>query len=164
MFCPSCGATNSTDQRFCRKCGLNLEAAASSLVEQFPAGERTDLVRREEMLERFGRFALGGFGIVGLLAVIGMIYVILTKMILSGQQPWAGVILIAFLISAVLVLTYVLFKEDLKERQRKVRPAPPLEFEKSAVTGKLLEESSFEPAPSVIEDTTELLPRRKESR
>ena len=141
---------------------MNLEAAAASLVEQFPASEQKDLARREEVLERFGTFAFGGFGVVGLIAVIGMIYVILTKMVFSGRQPWAGVILIAFLISAVLMLTYVVFKEDLKERQRKARPAvSPPEFENPAMTGKLLEETSFEPIPSVIEDTTELLPSRR---
>ena len=161
MFCPSCGSSNSTDQRFCRRCGMNLEASAASLSEQFPAGERDELVRREEMLERFGQFAFGAFGIVVVLAVVGMIYVILTKMVLAGDKPWAGIIFIAFLISAMMMLAYVVFREDLKSRRSKTRPTHANELEQSVVTGKLLEESHFEPATAVTENTTDLLPVRE---
>src|SRR5687768_18148948 len=98
MFCPSCGAKNSTEQRFCRSCGMNLEPVAQSLLEQFPGGGDPDLIRRERRLERFGQFAFGGFGLVLVAAVIGLIYTIFTKMVLDGQQPWAGILLIAFIL------------------------------------------------------------------
>ena len=141
---------------------MHLKAAAESLKEWVP--QREDLARREQMVERFGQFAFGGFGIVLLVAVGGMIYTIITKMVLSGDQPWAGILLIAFIIFAVLALAYVMFNEDLKEKRKKARPAPPSELPLSAVTGKLLEEKEFETIPTVIEDTTELLPSRREKR
>jgi hypothetical protein len=143
---------------------MNLEPAAQSLLEQFPAGERPDLARREQRLERFGQVAFGGFGIVLLIAVVGIIYTIFTKMILVGEQPWAGALLIAFIIFAVLTLTYVVFAEDLKEKRKKTAPAEPRELEGPRTTGRLLDESRFEPAPTVTEQTTDLLPSQKRDR
>ena len=135
---------------------MNLEQAAQSLLEQFPAGDGLDLVRRERRLERLGKVAFGGFGVVLILAVCGMIYAILTKFVFAGDQPWVGLLLIAFLIFAVLSLAYVVFREDLKEKRQKTRSAA---LEMPAVTGRLLEEKQFEPIPAVTESTTDLLPR-----
>jgi hypothetical protein len=50
---------------------MNLETTAQSLLEQFPQGERPDLMASEKMLELFGKVAFGGFGIVLVLAVVG---------------------------------------------------------------------------------------------
>ena len=144
---------------------MNLEQASQSLLEQFPGGESIDLARREQMLERFGQIAFGGFGIVLLLAVAGMIYTIVTKMVLGGEQPWAGVLLIAFIIFAVLSLTYVIFNEDLKEKRKKSLHSPPVQpTPDSVVTGKLLDEGHLEPIPTVTENTTDLLPSRNRER
>ena len=164
MYCPACGAKNSTQQRFCRSCGLNLEPAAQSLLEQFPAGERPDLARREQRLERFGQLAFGGFGIVVLIAAVGIIYTIFRRMVLAGDQPWAGALLIAFIIFAVLTLTYVVFAEDLKEKRKKAVFTEPRELEGPRTTGRLLDESRFEPVPTVTERTTDLLPSQKRDR
>ena len=161
MFCPACGSNNSDEQRFCRRCGMNLEATAQSLRDWVPSAESADLIRREQRLERFGRIAFGGFGLIVMLAVIGLIYTIATKMVLSGSEPWVDVLLIAFITFAALTLTYVVFNEDLKARRRRARPAPPTALEGSVVTGKLLEETQFEPISTVTDNTTELLPTRK---
>lgn len=45
MFCPNCGSNNSTNQKFCRSCGLGLENIAQSLVEQLP-------VKSDESIEK----------------------------------------------------------------------------------------------------------------
>lgn len=164
MFCPSCGASNSTEQRFCRNCGMNLETAVQSMLEQFPAGERPDIARREETLERFGRIAFGGFGIVLLFGIAGIIYAVVAEMILTGERPWSGALLIAFIIFAAMTLAYVVFNEDLKDRRKKAAQIPPRELEATVVTGKLLDESRFEAIPTVTENTTDLLPSRNRER
>ena len=161
MYCPSCGSKNSTDQRFCRACGMNLESTASSLREQYPDSERYELTKREQRLERFGQFAFGGFGIVLLIAIGGLIYTIFTKMVLTGQQPLAGILLSAFIVFAALTLAYVVFAEDLKDKRKRGRAEAiggPDELRSPAVTGRLLEEREFVPAASVTENTTDLLP------
>ena len=160
MFCPACGSNNSTDQRFCRKCGLNLESSAKSLVEQFSASQREDLNKRERGIEKFGRIAFGGFVFVIAIAVLGLVYAILDRMVFSGNNPFVGILLMAFVIFAMLTLTYVFFREDLKAKRQKppaVETVPELSL--PTTTGRLLDESKFEPIPSVTENTTNLLPR-----
>lgn len=157
MFCPNCGANNTTEQSFCRSCGLRLDQIAADLLAQIPSAESSELMRRERMLGKFGRVAFAGFGAVLLIGVIAIIYLIITKLVITGQI-FGGIMLIAFIIFAVLALAYVVMQEDLKERRKKA--APTLQNELSgfapAAAGSL-EERPFEPVPSVVEDTTRLL-------
>lgn len=162
MFCPSCGATNSIDQRFCRSCGLNLEHAAQSLRDQFPMSGPSDLARREARLEKFGQVAFGGFLVVVVSAVVGLVYAILARFVFSGDNPAVGILLTAFIIFAMLSLAYVIFREDLKEKRMKIaREEEPPGGAPPVVTGRLIEEREFEPVPTVTEDTTDLLPSQK---
>ena len=139
---------------------MNLEPAAQSLLEHFPAGDRADFDRRERRVEKFGQIAFTGFMIVITLAVLGIIYAILDRMVFSGKQPIYGILLMAFIVFALLTLAYVVFKEDLKEKRMKAGRAPtPAELERPAVTARLIEEKEFEPIPAVTESTTELLPQ-----
>jgi len=157
MFCPNCGANNSTEQKFCRSCGLNLEKTAETLLEQIPSAESAKLFKRERNLEKFGSIAFGGFGLVILTAISAIIYLIITKMILTGSSVFGGILLIAFLVFAALTLAYVGFNEDLKERKQKANPSLKSELTEKQETEKLLEEKYFEPVPSVTENTTDLL-------
>lgn len=157
MFCPNCGANNSTEQSFCRSCGLNLEDIAESLLEQIPSAESAKFLRKQRNLEKFGNIAFGGFGVVFLAAVGALIYWIFTKMILTGNGVFAGILLIAFIVFAVLTLAYVVLNEDLKEKKQKKNPTLENELSEPKDTAKLLEEKPFEPIPSVTEVTTNLL-------
>jgi hypothetical protein len=145
---------------------MNLEQTATSLLEQFPTDQRPTIRKHEEMLDRFGRIVFGGFGVVVLAGIVGIIYAILTKMVFSGANFWAGLLLIAFVIFAGLSLTYVVLNESLKEKRSKLNPqtsAPTAELG-APDTGRLLPESKFEPAISVTEDTTGLLTPSRETR
>lgn len=164
MFCPNCGANNTTEQNFCRSCGLNLEDTAKSLLAQMPSAETANLLRREQMLEKFGTIAWSGFGIVLLIAIGGIIYAIVTEMILSGKNPYVGALMTAFIVFAALTLAYVVFNEDLKEKKQKLNLRAQKELAEPKTTGKLLEEKPFEPVPSVVENSTELLPVENKTR
>ena len=164
MFCPNCGANNSTEQKFCRSCGLNLQRTAESLLEQMPSAESAKLLKRQRSLEKFGNIAFGGFGLVLLTGISGIIYVIFTRMILTGENIFAGILLIAFMIFAALTLAYVVFNEDLKERKQKMNPTLNNELSAKQDTAKLLEEKHFVPISSVTENSTELFPIENKTR
>jgi len=157
MFCPNCGQSNSTEQAFCRQCGLNLQKTAESLTEQLPdrLSKRSGL--GDQRLELLGRIAFGGLGIAGLLAVAGMLYAIFTKFILSGDGVLTGIIFMLLLIFAVLGLVFVVINESKKERRSMAATDANLAENERKDTGQLLTEGDFEPVPSVIEDTTKLL-------
>ncbi len=161
MFCPSCGAKNNIEQKYCRACGLNLEQTAASMLEQFPDGQRLELQQQEKTLEKFGNIAFGGFVVVIGIALCWMIYFVFEKMVLSGIQPFSGILLIAFIVFAALTLGYVIWRESLKEKRQKIVTARGLDSLSESSSTKYLGETTFEPVPSVVEDTTELLVKNK---
>jgi hypothetical protein len=143
---------------------MNLEQSALSLQEQFHE-EQTALVRRERILERFGRFAFGGFIVILFVAVLAIIYMIVTNLILSGTQPVVGVLLALFIVFAVLTLTYVIFAEDLKEKRKAMMKIPSATDPPSRPdTARLLNEGDPQPLSSVVEGTTDLLPIENRTR
>jgi hypothetical protein len=144
---------------------MNLEPAAQSLLEQFPSGGRADLARREARLEKFGGLAFAAFLCILFFAVVGLLYAILDRFVFSGNNPLVGILMMMFIIFGMLGLAYVFLREDLKAKRKKGPSdevqrdvAPPL------VTARLIEEREFEPIPSVVEDTTDLLPSRHRDR
>jgi hypothetical protein len=154
MFCPSCGEQNSLEQKFCRKCGINLEQTAMSVREQVDA---LGVTKQAHALEKFGSVAFGGLGVVIGLGTLGIIYAILENMVLSGRRPYAGLLLVAFVIFAALSLTYVFWNEMLKDKRRKLEQNAAPEPEIPRSTGKLSDGATFERVPSVTERTTSLL-------
>lgn len=146
---------------------MNLEPAAQSLREQFPTGRRPDLDRRERRIEKFGALAFTGFMVVVTFAILGLLYAILDRLVFSGDNPLAGIGLMAFLIFAMLTLAYVVLREDMNEKRKKAgydHAHTPAELQMPAVTGRLIEDKPFEPIPTVTESTTDLLPRRDRER
>jgi cytochrome c biogenesis protein CcdA len=144
---------------------MNLEQISAALSEQLPERD-VSIERSEARLEVFGNIVFIGFGIVLLAGVIGILYTIITKMILSGTQPLAGVILANLVAFGALTLAYVVLKEDLNERKKKARAVsvPSPESDPDIDTNKLLQDPIQEPIPSVIEETTDLLPVENRTR
>lgn len=158
MFCPNCAKENSVEQKFCRACGLNLEKSAESLLLQLPDARNADLVKREALLERFGNFVFGGFLTIVLIAIGAIIYTLFVKFVLSGTSVIFGIFMILFVSFAALALAFVGYTEKIKEEKKSVNPNWQKEqLSEKQDTAKLLEDKPFEPVPSVIENTTELL-------
>jgi hypothetical protein len=157
MFCPNCGKENSSEQKFCRACGIGLEKIVESLTEQNLLSTRDNgSLRQRILLETFGTVAFGGLITVIVIAVGAIIYGIITKMILTGASVLAGILLTAFIVFALLTSIYVFFNESLKEKGNK-RKQSGSELNEPKNTVHLLEEKPFEPASSVVENSTELL-------
>jgi hypothetical protein len=143
---------------------MNLTDIAASFLQHLPHDGAANIHKREQMLERFGQIALGGFGVVILTAVAGIIYWIVTKVILTGESFWGGILLIAFIVFAALTLAYVILRESINEKKQKLNPRPLVtEREEKAGVG-MLQEGHFQPAVSVVEDTTDLLPVENKTR
>lgn len=64
MFCPQCGAENSLEQKYCRRCGLQLAAARISL--QGGVGEALTRHKKGEVLLSSGAVTLVIFILVAL--------------------------------------------------------------------------------------------------
>jgi len=143
---------------------MNLEQISAALTDQLPERD-ADLERRAAKLEVFGNIAFVGLGIILLVGIVGILYAIITKMILSGAQPLAGVLLANFVLFAALALTYVFLRENLNERKKKARAISVSTPEPDAgITNKLLQDPIIEPAPSIVEETTDLLPTHPRTR
>ncbi|HJS52286.1 MAG TPA: hypothetical protein VJ781_10335 [Pyrinomonadaceae bacterium] len=136
---------------------MNLEQISAALSEQLPERD-ADIERREARLEVFGNIAFVGLGIILAAGIVGILYMIITKVILTGERPLAGILLANFVVFAALALTYVVLREDLNERKKKARAVSAPTSEPEIDTNKLLQDPINERAPSIIEDMTDLLP------
>lgn len=157
MFCPNCGANNTNAQKFCRTCGLNLAEIFKSLLLQMPSAESADLLMRQKRIEKIGGLAFIAGANIGVFGIGAIIYSVLVKMILSGDNVTGGIIIIALTIFAVLSLIYVIYMKALKDNDRRLRRAQTIEISEGRKTAELLEEKPFEPIPSIAESTTNLL-------
>jgi hypothetical protein len=155
MYCPNCGNKTSSDQKFCRACGLGLDKIAQSLGEQLPARLDDTLLARKERFEKFGVAALSVFGL-GVLAVV--LYAASQKLITTGNiislLPMLGLV-IMFGAGLGSVILFALAKE-LGDQASK-RQLQSSTTEKTGSTKELLPEGRMEPVPTVTERTTELL-------
>jgi hypothetical protein len=161
MYCPNCGKANSSVQKFCRSCGLNLEVATQSLIEQLPVGEQDQrLFKRKQLVERLLLILAG----VGITAFIGFIIAtIVTEIIIGKGNVFGGIVFIAFMLAMAFALLLVLYRESLKDDTAK-RTLPAIDDSPPAAqTTRQLTDPYFEPAQSVTDPTTELLATEKQT-
>lgn len=155
MYCPNCGTKTSTDQNFCRSCGLRLEKVAATLSEQMPTRVDLTLQQQKERYEKWGMAALSVFGL-GILSFI--IYSVGYKLMMTQGNILAALAIIGFLVMVVCGLgSVVLFAKakEVGEGASKRSPQPAIKSAES--TKELLTEGNFEPVPSVTDRTTDLL-------
>ena len=135
---------------------MNLEQTAITLSDQFgPEGE-ISAGAVDRFFQNLGKFAFGGLGAVFVIGIGYLLWIILTRFVLEGTQVTFGVFLMLFVVFAALSLTYVIYNESRKGRRAVSRDEHPEELA-APDTGKLLNQPSQTPIPSVIDDTTELL-------
>ncbi len=156
MYCPNCGTKTSSDQKFCRACGLGLEKIALSLFEQLPTKVDESLQARKERFEKLGVAALSVFGL-GVLSFL--LYSVGYKLMVTQGNLIAGLAIIGFVIMMACGLTSVVLFAKAKEvgEQAAKRQLPQNLSGASESTKELLSEGHFEPVPTVTDRTTELL-------
>src|SRR4051794_31656236 len=72
MHCPNCANESDLDQKFCRKCGFNLEPI-SKLMAGSPDDDplKLDKIHRDKLImERMVRFMIWGMGVMAIGAMI----------------------------------------------------------------------------------------------
>jgi hypothetical protein len=161
MFCPNCGNENQLNHRYCRSCGLKLDAIVKEVSGQFPSKEYAGLQRSKERFEKMGMVSLSIAGVIGLsLLLFQAAYF---KLLLLGQEVLIGsavAALIAFLLASLFFFHYPNFSKKFEKLDSPLPHSP----EKPALTSptnKLIEDKPFETVPSVTEHSTELLPAGK---
>lgn len=158
MYCPNCGNKNSTDQKFCRSCGLGLQKIVESVAEQLPTKIEKSLQERKEKLERLGVAALSVFG-AGLL--IPILYSIIYKTMWIQGKVMTGVGMLALvLVLCCGLLSVILFAKakDIQETPAKRPLTDPPEMNGIENTRELSPQTlPQKPVFSVAERTTELL-------
>jgi hypothetical protein len=164
MFCPNCGAENRSEQNYCRSCGLKLDAISQLVGEQFPTEEYARLQKRKELFEKLGLLSLSVFGflVVAILFSKAVIY----KIVLFGEGFIFGAAFAALVVFGLLSVFFFnypkLFMNFEKLNPRMSRIEDP--DDAGLPTKELLEDRPFEPASSVIDESTELLKVEKKTR
>ena len=152
MLCPNCGTRMTTEHKFCRNCGMNLEPVSRALAAHLsPGGAAAAKTAREAERRALRRMANG---------LIAGVIVTLFGVLLMALLPGKGFKVIgvaAALLGLVAALISVL--SPLRSANNGGgEPAPPvLDDATAAATGRLLHEQAVEPVPSITERTTELL-------
>jgi len=154
MFCPSCGKTNATDQKFCRSCGLSLEATLVSLGEQ--ARGRNDIGERSGNRDVAGEILVWLCGAMLAAFVTIMIYTIVTKIIIAKGDVWSGIGFIAFILAAVTAILLVIYRESRLEAEAK-SPNRSTPIVNAFDDQPRLTDGGFENVASVTEETTSRL-------
>lgn len=142
---------------------MNLQQTVESLKAQFGTEFDANTAKAEKFFNQLGKFAFGGFGAVVVIGIGILLVTIYNKFIGSGQNIMVGVFLILFMVFAALSLVYVIYASH-KESLKQVNPRS-IDEEHTAAkselaapdTGKLLNESTVAPIPSITENTTDLL-------
>jgi hypothetical protein len=154
MFCPNCRANNHKRQNYCRFCGLNLQDVARSLTNQLAFGEDSNLLKTLGSVRRVVDFASAA--LVGVITVGVVAYLFLGQGL--GQDLMKVGLGVFFLLKIIQeVVGYYQRRERGKTGASKFEQDR-IEQLGARETSRLLEEKPRGAIPSVVENSTELLP------
>jgi hypothetical protein len=159
MHCPSCGNESELDQKFCRKCGFNLEPVGKLILNNPDAGQlKLEKAEREKVaLRRMVSWMMWGM----LILLIGVVVIVINKTF--NLDPLVKLIGTFITLGGVSVTMYGLLdtmrggKGRPKSLTNDVGIAADSEQSVKADTTRELEGRLPVPLPSVTERTTQLI-------
>ena len=154
MYCPNCSTEASTEQKFCRSCGMELQAVSELIRDQSPMvkprshQEPTFAARQRAMLIWGFIITFGAAGVGASLKILGKENI----HPLGEFTPYVSVIAVVAAIFGMGLMCYPYLQQTWSKPSSR-KPALP----KVEPTIKLRPVLLPEEQPSVTEETTELL-------
>lgn len=153
MFCPNCGKETS-EQKFCRDCGLKVEKIFKVLVEEIREREKTSIEKRNDLFRKLGFVSLSL--LFGLIFSCIFYLAVYYKFLIFGEEMIGAIGFAAMVFLGFLSLVFFNLPNFLSRKEVSKEFSIEKEFEKR-ITEKLLPEGNFEPISSVTKNSTELL-------
>ena len=148
MYCPNCSAEASTEQKFCRSCGMELQAVAGLIKDQSPMVQPE---RAQKAAADFKAMVIWGFIIMFGAVAVGASLKILSKDNIHPLGEFTPYVSVIALIAAIFGMGLLCYP-FLAQAWVKPPPRKPA-LDKPKPTIKLLPEEQ----PSVTEQTTEFV-------
>ena len=153
MHCPSCGDETPLDQKFCRKCGMNLESIGQ-LVAEHAAPESLTPQKREHdktMLRQMYRWMIWGF----LVLLIGLVLIVTNKQLALGR--FVNLIGSILLLAGTAIATYGVLAPFRASFSKQIKGGNRPELPLTKPTDELPDARTPIPITGITERTTELL-------
>jgi predicted lipid-binding transport protein (Tim44 family) len=153
MLCPNCGTKTTTEHKFCRNCGMNLEPVSRALAAHLSHdGAQAARAAREAERRSVRRMTRG---------LMAGIVVVLFGVFLMAAVPGNAFKLLGVLAALLGIIAALAAVFSTLRAAGDAAPAPAPHAPEGVAThptGRLLHEQTFEPVPgSVTDHTTELL-------
>ena len=152
MHCPNCGHRASTDQQFCRTCGLNLTEFSHLLAERLPSLKGDLQVQKR----KFEKWALRLWTVAGAIFYLALYWAIISEIIIGKGHVLGGTLFLLVITALSLGGLLILYAAALEKRSKYLRPDPREELPKRD-TAPVLSTANPDVVMSVTEHTTDLL-------
>ncbi len=146
MHCPNCGISASTDQQYCRGCGLSLPEFSQLLADKFPE-EQEELQVKKQKAQRWALALWTGAGIIFYIAF----YWAIISEIIIGKGHVLGGILFLLVVTAISVGGLLILYSAALQNRSGIRK------QKADTTPELPASPPSGLETSVTDHTTELL-------